>query len=125
MFISDVKIRLEALGDDVFYYPDVIVGCDPRDTHRLYLRHPKIIVEVSSESTERLDRREKRWAYQTIETLDEYLLVSQDRYEVTSFRRDNNWNAEVLDRKDQILSFKALDLKLPMSSIYEGVPIAG
>src|SRR4051812_32645325 len=34
-FISDVKLRLDAIGDDVFYYPDVMVGCDPRDTHRL------------------------------------------------------------------------------------------
>src|SRR2546423_15198774 len=70
LFISDVKVRVAALGDDVFYYPDVMVGCDPRDTHRLYLCYPRILVEVSSKSTERLDRREKRWAYQTIETLE-------------------------------------------------------
>src|SRR5213080_331096 len=40
-FISDVKLRLAAMGDDVFYYPDVMVGCDPRDAHSLYLRYPK------------------------------------------------------------------------------------
>jgi len=48
------------MGEDVFYYPDVMVGCDARDTHRLYLQYPKLLVEVSSESTERLDRHEKR-----------------------------------------------------------------
>src|SRR5438874_4588728 len=35
-FISDVKVRLEVLGEDVFYYPDVMVACDLRDTHRLF-----------------------------------------------------------------------------------------
>src|SRR6266480_3588629 len=68
LFLTSKSVSL-ALGDDVFYYPDVMVGCDPRDTHRLYLRYPNILVEVSSESTERLDRGEKRLAYQTIETL--------------------------------------------------------
>src|SRR5258707_1226841 len=57
-FISDVKVRLKIMGDDVFYYPDVVVGCDPRDTHRHFLSFPKVIVEVLSPSTERLDRRE-------------------------------------------------------------------
>src|ERR1051326_2402053 len=93
-FISDVKLRLDAMGDDVFYYPDVMVGCDSRDTNRLYLRYPKVLVEVSSESTERLDRGEKRLAYQTIETLEEYVIVAQDRPEVTIFRRPTNWQPE-------------------------------
>src|SRR5258708_28293024 len=78
-FISDLKVRLKLMGDDVFYYPDVVVGCDPRDTHRHFLRFPKVIVEVASKSTERLDRREKRLSYQTLETLEEYVLVAQDR----------------------------------------------
>src|SRR6266446_4816259 len=70
-FILDLKVRLKIAQDDVFYYPDVMVGCDPRETHKLYLSFPKLLVEVSSESTERLDRREKKLAYQTIETLEE------------------------------------------------------
>jgi len=38
VFISDIKVRLAAPGEDVFYYPDVMVGCDTRDTERLFLR---------------------------------------------------------------------------------------
>src|SRR5437899_1180719 len=66
VLMLDVKLRLQAAGEDVFYYPDVMIGCDARDTHRLFLRYPKVLVEVSSDSTERVDRREKRLAYQTI-----------------------------------------------------------
>ena len=120
-FTSDIKVRLELLGDDVFYYPDVMVGCDPRDKHRLYLQYPKILVEVSSESTERLDRREKRWAYQSIESLEEYLIVAQDHVEVTVFRRAKNWTAEILKLPDQDVMLNSIDLIMPVGSVYEGV----
>jgi Uma2 family endonuclease len=124
VYISDVKVRLETLTDDVFYYPDVMVGCDPRDTDRHFLRHPKLIVEVSSPSTERLDRREKRLAYQSIQTLEEYLIVSQDRLEATLFRHANNWTPEIFNRPDQSLTLPSIGLVLALSSIYEGVAIA-
>src|SRR5205814_5465958 len=91
VFTLDIKLRLKIAQDEIFYYPDVMVGCDTRDTHKLYLSFPKLLVEVSSDSTERLDRREKKLAYQTIETLEEYLIVAQDRVEVTLFRRATNW----------------------------------
>jgi Uma2 family endonuclease len=120
-FISDIKVRLEALGDEIFYYPDVMVGCDLRDTHRLYLRFPKVLVEVSSESTERLDRGEKRLAYQSLETLEEYIIVAQVRPELTIFRRADKWKPEAVAGLDRSASFKSLDLVLPLAAIYEGV----
>jgi Uma2 family endonuclease len=110
-FISDVKLRLHTMGDDVFYYPDIMVGCDSRDTNRLYLLYPKVLVEVSSESTERLDRGEKRLAYQTLETLEEYPI----------FRRSNKWVPEIAAGLGQSVFIKSIDLKLPLSAIYEGV----
>lgn len=121
VFVSDVKVRLVFSGEEVFYYPDVMVGCDPRDTHRLYLQYPKLLVEVSSSSTERLDRREKRWAYQTIETLEVYMIVAQDRPEVTIFRKADSWAGETFQRMDQIVVLKVFDLSLPLSLLYEGV----
>src|SRR5439155_6937697 len=102
VLIADVKVRLGVEAEDVFYYPDVMIGCDPRDTHHLYLRYPKILVEVASPSTERLDRHEKRSAYQAIETLEEYVMVAQDRVEVTIFRRANQWRPETFSRIEQI-----------------------
>ena len=119
--MSDVKVRLKALDDDVFYYPDVMVGCDPRDTDRHYLRCPKLLVEVSSPSTERLDRHEKRLAYQTIETLEECLIVAQDRIEATVFRRANNWSSACVNHRNKDLPLESMDLVLPLSLIYEGV----
>ena len=120
-FFLDLKVRLDLQEQNVFYYPDLMVACDPRDTHRLYLRYPRILVEVSSESTERLDRHEKRSAYQTIETLEEYLIVAQDRLEVTLFRRTANWRPEMATRHEDAIIFRSIGLTLPLSAIYEGV----
>jgi Uma2 family endonuclease len=123
-FFLDLKVRLGIQEQDVFYYPDLMVGCDPRDTQRLYLRYPRLLIEVSSESTERLDRHEKRSAYQS-ETLEEYVIVAQARVEVTVFRRANNWNPEVFSRSGDTLEFKSLGLALNVSSIYEGISTSG
>jgi Uma2 family endonuclease len=120
-FILDLKVRLKIDEETVFYYPDVMVGCDPRDTHKLYLCFPRLIVEVSSESTERLDRREKKSAYQTIETLEEYVIVAQERVEATLFRRANNWQPEIFNQLHDTLTLTSIDLALALSSVYEGV----
>ncbi len=123
-FMADVKLRLGLFAnDDVFYYPDVMVACDPRDTDKFFKRFPKVLIEVMSESTERIDRREKRWSYQQIETLEEYVLVAQDRMEVTLFRRANQWRPEVLTKQDQTLALASLEFSLPLSGVYEGVKV--
>lgn len=121
VFMADVKAQIETAGMDTFYYPDIIVGCDSRDTDRLISHYPKVIVEVSSESTERLDRGEKLMAYQSIETLQEYMIVAQDRPEVTIFRRANQWKPEGSADLNQSVLLKSLDLTLALSEIYDGV----
>ena len=120
-YMGDVKVRLQVMGDDVFYYPDVVVGCDPRDQHPLFMHFPTVIAEVLSDTTERIDRREKFWSYASIETLEEYVLVAQDKHEVTVFRRANAWKAEVLRGKASVLRLTSLEFTQPLRDIYEGV----
>jgi Uma2 family endonuclease len=118
-------VRLHIAGRDVFYYPDLMVTCDPRDTHRLFKSYPKVIIEVLSESTENTDRREKFWNYIQLESMEEYVLVAQDKVEVTIFRRATDWNPETLEDCQQELELRSLNLKLPVSAIYERVPLTG
>ncbi|HEV2208794.1 MAG TPA: Uma2 family endonuclease [Verrucomicrobiae bacterium] len=77
--MSDGKVHLRILNEDVFYYSDVMVFCDPRDTDRYFKRFPRILVEVLSDTTETIDRREKFLSYRQIETLEEYVLIAQDK----------------------------------------------
>lgn len=127
VFMADLKLRVEVAGHALFYYPDVMVACDPRDTDRLSRRFPKVLIEVLSEETERTDRREKPLSYTKIETLEEYVLVAQDALEVTVFRRSAQWRPEILRRADQELRLTSLDFALPLGAVYEGVrlPPAG
>jgi Uma2 family endonuclease len=62
-------------------------------------------------------------AYQTIETLEEYLIVAQDRREVKIFRRDNDWRPEVFSRPQDTVTLKAIGLARSLASICEGVAV--
>jgi Uma2 family endonuclease len=48
---SDIKLRLEAVN--CYYYPDVAVTCDERDTNSTedFILYPSLIIEVLSPST--------------------------------------------------------------------------
>jgi Uma2 family endonuclease len=121
--MSDVKVRLKIGEDDIFYYPDIMVACEPRDTNRYFKRYPKILIEVLSPETERTDRREKLLSYTQIETLEEYVLVAQDKTEITVFRRKNNWRPEITNRADDELRLVSLDFAQAVSAVYEGVKV--
>ena len=121
-FVSDMKVKVKMQQADIFYYPDVLVTCDPNDNEKYFKTNPNLIVEVLSDSTQTTDRREKRINYQTIDSLQEYVLVSQDEIKVEIYRRDknNNWTVETLS-KDDNLQLNSVGLTLTMADIYEDV----
>ena len=86
LFIADMKVRVEHTGQTYFYYPDLVLACAPDDRETYYRRSPCLLVEVLSPSTERIDRREKLFAYQTIPSLREYVLVDPDKRWVEVYR---------------------------------------
>lgn len=115
-FISRMKLYTK---NKSFYYPDVMVSCEPKDDHKYYLEQPLLIIEVLSESTERIDRREKLLAYQTISSLKEYVIVSQTEILVEVYRRDDQnkwWKTDFIG--EEIVELKSVDLSLQMSQIY-------
>ncbi|MBM3852091.1 MAG: Uma2 family endonuclease [Verrucomicrobia bacterium] len=118
-YIADFKVRLEINREDLFYYPDVMVACQRVGTEQFYLRYPTLIVEVLSPSTESIDRREKLLNYPQIPTVDEYVLVSQDRPEVTLHRRDENWEPRLLAGVEAVAEFRSIKFSLPLARIYE------
>jgi Uma2 family endonuclease len=120
-FIADMKARLKIRQQDIFYYPDVIVTCDPRDTDDYFLRFPKLIIEVLSPSTERLDRKEKFESYLTVPTLEEYVLISQEQPDVTCFRRSSAWEPHVVSGIEAAMHLESVDFTLPLSVVYENV----
>jgi Uma2 family endonuclease len=120
VFIHDMKAHVFA-NLTLFYYPDVMVVCDPEDEDRYYKTRPRIIVEVVSESTRGTDEREKLITFIQLPSLEEYVLVEQDKMQVTVHRRSANWLPEVLIEADALLKLASIDFSMPLREVYEGV----
>jgi Uma2 family endonuclease len=118
-FINDMKIRMESGSDSFFYYPGVMVACDPSDNADYFRRLPKVIVEVLSPSTERIDSSEKLRAYQSIPPVEVYILISQKEAEVTLFHRANQWRREGVAGVDGRLEIPELEFGIAFARLYE------
>lgn len=127
VYISDMKARIEACNR--FYYPDVMVTCDTRDSETSdYKRFPKLIVEVLSDSTEAFDRGDKFADYQTLESLQEYVLVNTRHQRVECFRRNEAqcaaglaglWVLQYYTPETKTFHLKSLDFTDTLAALYE------
>ena len=91
VFKGGMKLRIKAGSVDLSYYPDVMVVCDPADDLPACKERPRLIAEVMTSF--RQDHFEKMFVYQQIESLEEYLIISQDaaKPEAWIYRRDAGW----------------------------------
>ena len=89
--------------------------------------NPSLIIEVLSKSTKNYDRGEKFKLYRDILTLKEYILVDSETIHIEVFRlnENNHWELEEYDSIENFLFIKAIDEKIVLSEIYEGVNIKG
>jgi len=122
LFTSDMKVRLKIADQEVFYYPDLLLSCAPDDRQTYFRSRPCLIVEVLSDSTERIDRREKLLAYQTLPSLQEYVLVAQNAKRVEIYRRRTGWQAEYVESGE--LRLDCLDACISVEAIYVDVESA-
>ena len=119
---SDMKLRVP---DDAFYYPDVMVVCEPHDAgdEALYQSAPCLLVEVTSPSTEAIDRREKLISYRKIPSLKAYLIVDQESLRVERHWRDDKgqwWHAEAVGTEG-VVPIPCPETRLTLPQIYEGL----
>ncbi len=121
---SNTRVRTE--GASMYTYPDVAVVCAERRIEKYKgtdtLLNPVIIFEVLSPSTEKYDRRVKFQMYREISSLQEYVLVAQDRFRVERFIRqpDGKWKEVVLEGADAVLRIPSISASLKFSEIYDG-----
>ena len=116
---SDGRVRIEPTNSA--RYPDVSVVCgeleratdDPEG-----LTNPILLVEVLSPSTERSDRGEKFAHYKHIESLREYVLVSQNDERIEVFRRtDDGWLLNEAGA-GETLELRSIDVTLVVDTLY-------
>ena len=119
-FSSDVKVRIRKDAADFFYYPDVTIDCSGAANAALFADEPRVIFEVLSPDTERIDRGEKLRNYQALPFLEVYALVDQFHIAVTLYRRTaEGWKMEFLTEATDVISLASIDCTLPLSAIYE------
>lgn len=117
---GEMKVRVQTIEDDCFFYPDLHVTCAASDNHEHYNSQPKLIIEILFDATERNDRAEKFHHYRKLASLDEYVLIAQDTQRIECYRRAEQWDLSLYQRGEQVI-FSAIDLQLDIADIYDGV----
>jgi Uma2 family endonuclease len=138
--ISEIRRQLRATGSpcDAFTAdigiltppghlrrPEVSVLCPPFDEEAMTSDSPRLIVEVLSESTARVDRLLKLDEYKAIDAMAYIVIADPARVEVGFWFRDAEraWRSEIFQETEAVIGMPALDLAISLASLYERVPL--
>jgi len=121
VYPSDMRVKVSATGK--YTYPDVVVACDEErfdDAEKDTLLNPVVIIEILSESTESYDRGKKFEQYQQIESLTEYLLVTQEPYRIEQYVRRSNseWRYSEYHDSEDIVKISVIGCELALKDVY-------
>ena len=116
--MADMKVH--AAENEAYFYPDVLVTCDPAD-HRAdqFRRSPTLIVEVLSPATAAYDRGEKFAAYRRIPSLRDFVLIDPDLRRIEHYRRSQDERWELQDiAPEQALVLESLEVSIPWQKVF-------
>jgi Uma2 family endonuclease len=124
--VFNPDMRIKVAKTELYTYPDVSAVCGQplfADDKKDSLLNPSLIVEVLSPSTESYDRGRKFEHYRSIETLHDYILVSQDRVLVEHYARQKAaaWLLRAYSQLEEELRIDSLSVAIPLSAIYRGI----
>jgi len=123
VYSGDMRVLISSTG--LYTYPDVSVVCSqPQflDKEVDTLLNPTVVVEVLSPSTETYDRGAKFAHYRRIESLQDYVMISQEEMHVEHYtKQGNGWFLSVLENPEAILELPSIGCKVALSEIYRKV----
>ncbi len=119
VYASDFRVKIRG-GHNV--YPDVAVACGEIETegNDTTLLNPIVVFEVLSKSTEKRDRGDKAEDYFKLESLKDYVLVSQYRIRVEHFSRQKNnvWTLKIYEDSDDVVEIDSIKCQISLKMIY-------
>ncbi len=123
---SDMRVRVERTG--LHTYPDVVIACGElqfSDSRGDTLSNPKVLIEILSDSTEKYDRGTRSMHYREIESLQEHVLVCQDRPHVEAYQRqpDGNWLLREARDLASSITLHSIGITLPLSEVFHRVEL--
>ena len=123
VYPSDMRVKVSPTG--TYTYPDVVVVCEEpqfEDTHFDTLLNPTVLIEVLSPSTAAYDRGGKFASYQKLDSLCEYVLISQDKVRVEYYlRQKQTWDLTEFHSLSDIFRLVSIACELPLQAIYAKV----
>jgi Uma2 family endonuclease len=115
---SDMRVRL---SESVQVYPDATVTCDERDDENAEddeIAYPRLVLEVLSPNTERIDRGRKLRYYQSCPTIEEYALVNSDYQAIEVYRRGTGeWTYRRFEVGDEV-ELVSIGAQIPIAEYY-------
>ena len=118
-------LRVKVAQTESYFYPDLVVVCgEPRAEDNAFdtLLNPTLIVEVLSTSTEMYDRDEKFAHYRQIDSLEEYMLISQDKVQVLQYRRhEPDWIPTTFQALTDVVTLLSIQCELHLQHVYRRV----
>ena len=121
------NIKLEIEKEHYYFYPDLIVTCNEDDkTDHYYVRHPLLVVEVLSDSTNEYDNTVKLLRYISIPSLQYYIMVSQKEALVVVLSRQKDsalFTYAVYTGLDAKIEFSEVGLTILIGDIYKQIDL--
>lgn len=123
-YSSDMRVFVPKIG--LYTYPDIVVVCGkPTFQDNVFdtLLNPILLIEVLSDSTESYDRGKKFQHYRSIESLQEYVLVSQDEAHIERFVKsgDGFWTLSEAVGLDSEIEFSSIECKISLREVYDKI----
>jgi len=129
---SDQRVKVSATG--LYTYPDILICCGEPvfdEEIRNTLVNPQVLIEVLSESTEWYDRGAKFGHYRQLASVQEYLLIAQDRPCVERYVREptagdsppaaNRWVLTAVTDAAGSLLLESVGVEVTLADIYDRV----
>lgn len=118
-------IRLGVRSDSNYRIPDLGVTCTPSVPGLAMMPDPLVLIEILSSSNHQ-ETGWNVWAYTTIPTVREILVVRSDSIGVQLLRRapDGSWPPVPMGLETGTLTLESIGLTLPLIALYTGTWLA-
>ena len=120
IYQADMRVQCHTpTGRPLYFYPDVVVTCEPVEARTTSLSAPSLIAEVLSPGTRHTDLTDKLWAYTSLPSLQHYLIVDPEAWGVRIIERVvSGWEEREAGEE---IELTYLGTALSLSDVFAGV----
>lgn len=125
-FGYESNMKLDIPRYNLIVYPDAMVACGKvefLDEKETILKNPMLVIVVSSASTEHLDRFRNFTYYQSVPSIQEYVLISQTEPKVEAYYKqsEKNWLYTIAEGLEDTITFRTLEYEIALKDLYQKV----